>query len=139
MGGLGFGAAGTAGDPDERDYHYGLVPQGLVGLRLIFGDRALLETTGRGYLVAGTGEGGGVRTSDFGGEVIGRASLGVTVRLFGPHAIGLQLLVSSRDTHFPGGGLRRSQSIETITLAYTVLGPTRFGAVEWRSGESDLP
>jgi len=43
LGGLGLGAAGTVGDRAERDYHYGLAPMALLGLRLIFGDRAMLE------------------------------------------------------------------------------------------------
>jgi Domain of unknown function (DUF3943) len=135
LGGLGFGAAGTVGDRAERDYHYGLVPQALLGLRLILGDRAMLEATGRGYFVAGTGSGGGVSTSDFGGEIIARGSVGLTVRLFGPHAIGLQYLVSTRDTRLPGGP-DRHQSVETVTLSYNFLGHTRFGAVEWRPGET---
>lgn len=131
LGGLGFGAAGTVGDRAERDYHYGLVPQTLLGLRLIFGDRAMLEATGRQYYVAGTGSGGGVKTNQFGQEIILRANVGLTVRVYGPHAIGLQYLISSRNT----GSLDlrdRHQSVETVTLSYNFLGHDRFGAVEWR-------
>jgi hypothetical protein len=138
LGGLGFGAAGTVADQGERDYHYGLVPQALLGLRLILGDRAMVETNGRAYIVAGTGSAGGVNTTDFGAEIIARGSVGLTVRLFGPHAIGLQFLVSKRDTRFPGGGAGsdRHQSVETVTLSYNFLGHTRFGAVEWRPSEA---
>ncbi len=42
------------GDRDERDYHYGVVPLTQLGLRLIFGERAMLEATARQYYVAGT-------------------------------------------------------------------------------------
>lgn len=131
MAGLGFGAAGTVDDRDERDYHYGLVPQTQLGLRLIWGDRAMLEATGRQYYVAGIGSGAGTRSERFGQEIIGRGSVGVTVRIWGPHALGLQYLVSRRETRAPD--LRdRHQSVETVSLTYTFLGRTRFGAVEWR-------
>lgn len=135
LGGLGFGAAGTVSDPAERDYHYGLVAQTLLALRLIFADRAMLEANGRAFLVAGTGSGGGVSTSNFGAEIITRANVGLTVRIYGPHALGLQYVVSGREARFPGGGLDRHQSVETVTLSYNFLGHTRFGAVEWRPSE----
>jgi hypothetical protein len=84
--------------------------------------------------VAGAGARGGVSTTDFGGETIARGNVGLTVRLFGRHALGLQFLVSSRDTHFPGGGPDRYQSVQTVSLSYNFLGHTRFGAVDWRPG-----
>ena len=45
MGGLGFGSAGTI-EPqgNEADFHYGATPQGLLALRLIFGQRAACGT-----------------------------------------------------------------------------------------------
>ena len=55
LGRLGFGAAGTVADRAERDYHYGLIPQALLGLRLIFGDRACSRRRGASTIVAGTG------------------------------------------------------------------------------------
>jgi hypothetical protein len=135
LGGLGFGAAGTVDDRAERDYHFGLIPQTLLGLRLIFGDRAMLEGTGRQYLVAGTGSGPGASTSDIGAEVIARGNVGFTVRLYGPHAIGIHYLVTSRTARVTD--LRdRHQSVETISLSYNFLGHTRFGAVEWRHGKT---
>ncbi len=110
----------------------GLIPQTLLGLRLILVDRAMLEATGRQYYVAGT-RWGGVSTDDFGGELITRSSVGFTVRVYGPHAIGVQFLRSTRDARFPG--LQdRHQSIETVSLSYNFLGHTSFGAVEWRPG-----
>jgi uncharacterized protein DUF3943 len=134
LGGVGFGAAGTVGDRDERDYHYGVIPQALVGLRLIVGDRVMLEATGREYYVAGVSSGVGGR-NDFGREIIARVNLGITVRIFGPHAVGLQYLVTSRDARvrdLPD----RLQSVETVSVSYNFLGHTRFGAVEWRPGEA---
>jgi hypothetical protein len=136
LGGLGFGAAGTVADKAERDYHYGLIPQGLLGLRLIFGDRVMLDATTRQYYVAGTGSGGGVSTNHFGQEIILRGSVGVTVRVYGPHALGLQYMMSSRDAHLAAGGGDRHQFVETVSLSYNFLGHTRFGAVEWRPGDA---
>ncbi len=135
LAGIGFGAAGTVADKAERDYHYGVIPQVLLGLRLIFGDRAMLEAAAREYFVAGAGAGGGVSASDFGAETIARGNVGFTVRLYGPHAIGLQYLVSIRDTRF-SSGRDRHQSVETVSLSYNFLGHTQFGAVEWRPAEA---
>jgi len=67
---VGFGAAGTVADQAESDYHYGVIPQTLLGLRLIFGERAMLEASGRQYYVIGTGSGPESSTSDFGAETI---------------------------------------------------------------------
>lgn len=134
LAGIGFGAAGTVGDKDERDYHYGAIPEGLVSLRLIAGDLAMLEASGRQYHVIGTGSKGGPAADSFGREVINRATVGLTVRLFGPHALGLHYVVSSRDAS-PASRPERHQSVQTVTLSYNFLGHSRFGAVEWRPEE----
>ena len=108
-----------------------MLPQALLGLRLIFGERMMLEAAGRGYYVAGVSSGGG-GSETFDREIITRGNAGITVRIFGPHAIGLQYIVSSRNARFPeleGGATR---PIETVSLSYNFLGHTRFGAVEWR-------
>lgn len=131
LGGLGFGAAGTVADKEERDYHYGLIPQVLIGMRLIVGERAMLEAGGRQYFVAGTGADHGISTGAFGRENISRANVGVTLRIHGPHAIGLQYVVSSRDARFPDR-TDRHQSVETVSVSYNFIGHTRFGATEWR-------
>jgi hypothetical protein len=133
--GLGFGAAGTVADKAERDYHYGVVPQALLGLRLIFGERAMIDVSGRQFHVIGTGAGGGGgganTTNKFGHEMINRGTVGLTVRVYGPHAFGFQYVVSSRDAAFAGRP-DRHQSIEAATISYNFIGHTRFGAVEWR-------
>jgi hypothetical protein len=133
LAGVGFGAAGTVGDRAERDYHYGVIPQTLLGLRLIVGELAMLEALGRQYLVIGEGRGTGSQ-DPFGPDFINRAVLGLTVRVFGPHALSLQYVVSSRDARFSGLP-DRDQSVQTISLAYNFLGHRRFGAVEWRPAE----
>ena len=132
--GVGFGAAGTAGDKDQRDYRYGVIPEPLLGVRLIISDLAMLEAQGRQYWVVGVGNGASPNAELFGHEVINRANVGVTVRVYGPHALNLNYVVSTRDARVTGLG-DRHQSVETLTLSYNFLGHTRFGAVEWRPAE----
>jgi Domain of unknown function (DUF3943) len=131
LGNVGFGAAGSVTDRAERDYHYGLTASVVIGLRLIFGERAMLEASGRQYYVGGSGSGADVSTDAFSGETIARGNVGITVRVYGPHAIGLHYLASNRDARFFGQRDRR-QSVETVSLSYNFLGHSRFGAVEWR-------
>ncbi|HBG05837.1 MAG: hypothetical protein A2075_03190 [Geobacteraceae bacterium GWC2_58_44] len=126
LGGVGFGAAGVTQASGERDYHYGTTPQGLLALRLLFGDRAMLEVAGRGYFVSGTGS-----DDARGSERIVRASSNLNVRVYGRHGIGLQYVKSIRDARY-GTAPNRHQSDGTASLVYTFLGDTHFGAVEWR-------
>src|SRR5438128_2084892 len=65
-----------------------------------------------------------------GHELINRANVGPTVRVWGPHALSIGYLISTRDARIPAGG-DRHQSVQTVTLPYDFLGHTRFGAVEW--------
>ena len=134
LGGAGFGAAGTVGDKEERDYRYGVVPEALLGLRLIVSDLAMLEAQGRQYWVVGVGAGASPGAERYGHEMINRATIGLTVRIHGPHALGIQYVVSTREARSPDGR-DRHQSVETVTLSYNFLGHTRFGAVEWRPSE----
>jgi hypothetical protein len=130
LGGIGYAAAGNIAQVGERDYHYGAAPQGLLALRLIFSDRAMLDLTGRAYYV--TGMGGG----DPGGrEAIDRLNMGVTVRIYGRHALGIQYTASSRDAQYADRA-DTHQTVGTVSLVYTFLGSTRFGAVEWRSADN---
>jgi uncharacterized protein DUF3943 len=135
LAGVGFGAAGTVGDKEERNYRYGVIPEGLLSLRLMAGELAMLEASGRQYHVIGNGSSGGPGVSTLGREVINRGSVGLTVRLFGPHALGLHYVVSSRNAN-PASRREQHQTVETVTLSYNFLGHTRFGAVEWRPGET---
>ena len=132
--GVGFGAAGTVGDSAERDYRYGVIPEPLLGLRLIISDIAMLEAQGRQYWVVGLGEGATRHAEAFGHEFINRATVGLTVRVYGPHALSLHYVVSTRDARIQHVG-DRHQSVETLTMSYNFLGHTRFGAVEWRPSE----
>jgi hypothetical protein len=135
LGGAGFGAAGTVGDEEERDYRYGVVPHAILGLRLIFTDLAMLEAQGRQYWVVGVGSGASPNAEQAGHAIINRANLALTVRVFGPHALSLSYLVSTRDARLTGRD--RHQAVETVTLSYNFLGQRKFGAVDWRPGEID--
>jgi hypothetical protein len=127
MAGAGFGAAGTIPRADgQRDYHYGLTPQGLLALRFIFGRRTMVDFTARDYYVSGTGS-----DDRTGSEQIFRGDVGLTFRLFKHQAVGLEYVESHRHGHY---GLLPdvNQSEGTFSLVYTFLGGSRFGAVEWR-------
>ncbi|MCX5827778.1 MAG: DUF3943 domain-containing protein [Deltaproteobacteria bacterium] len=125
LGGVGYGAAGTTTGVGERNYHYGVDPQGLLALRLVFGNRAMLDVTGRAYYIGGTG------STEPGTENIGRLNAGLTVRVYGRHALGIQYIASSRDAYYPNRA-DVHQTTGTVSLVYTLLGGTGFGAVEWR-------
>jgi hypothetical protein len=133
LSGVGFGPVGTVADREERDYHYGVMPQMLLGVRLIFGELAMLEAIGRNYVVVGVDSAG---REDIGLETVNRGTAALIVRLVGPHALGLRYVVSTRDARFAGLP-DRHQSVQTVTLSYNFLGQRRFGAVEWRPGEMD--
>ncbi|MBU4260985.1 MAG: DUF3943 domain-containing protein [Proteobacteria bacterium] len=129
LGGVGYAAAGNVTQIGERDYHYGVAPQGLLGLRLILGDRAMFDLTGRGYYLTGMGG------DDPGGrEDIERLDMGFTLRIYGRHAIGLKYITSDRDAQYPDRA-DSHQSIGTVSIVYTLLGKARFGAVEWRGAD----
>jgi hypothetical protein len=81
--------------------------------------------------VGGSGSGADVSTDAFSGETIARGNVSVMVRIYGPHALGLHYLASTRDARF-FGQRDRLQSVETVSLSYNLLGHSRFGAVEWR-------
>jgi hypothetical protein len=130
LGGIGYAATGNVNQEGERNYHYGVAPQGLLALRLIFGDRAMLDLTGRAYYLTGIGGG-----EPGGREAIGRLNMGFSVRIYGRHALGIEYTVSLRDARYPDRADRR-QAVGTVGLVYTVLGNTRFGAVEWRGADS---
>jgi hypothetical protein len=126
LGGIGYAAGGNVTPVGQRDYHYGVAPQGLLGLRLILGDRAMFDLTGRAYYVSGIGGG------DPGGtENIDRLNMGFTFRVYGRHGLGIQYIASIRNAQYPDRA-DSNQSTGTVSLVYTLLGGDGFGAVEWR-------
>ena len=127
LGGVGFGAAGkTPADINRRDYHYGVTPQMLLALRLVLGNQAALEWVTRGYYVSGTGS-----DNAEGSEQIIRMTAGFTVRVYRRHGVGLQFVESIRNAQY-GNHPGIHQSDGTVSLVYTFLGDSHFGAVEWR-------
>jgi TolB-like protein len=130
LGGVGFGAAGTIHGSGQRDYHYGLTPQGLLALRLILGDRVTLDVTGREFYVSGVGS-----TESRGSETIFRADASLTLRIYDRHAIALGYVTSSRNAHYPDLP-DTHQSVGTVGVYYTLLGDTKFGLRDWRSPDT---
>ena len=126
LAGVGYGAGGTIHGQGERDYHYGATPQALLALRLIFGERASLSVVGRDYYISQVAS-----TEDRGHENITRAEIALTTRVYRRHAITLRYIATHREAHYPDLG-KRHQSLGAVSLFYTLLGDTRFGAVDWR-------
>ena len=132
LGGVGYGAAGaTAGIPSTptseaiRDYHFGVTPQSLVALRLIAGDRAMLDLTTRGYYVSGLGS-----DDTHGSETIFRGNVGLSVRVVGGHTLSASFVESIRQAQYgKAADFRLSEG--TVTVAYSFLGAKHFSAVKW--------
>jgi hypothetical protein len=122
LGGFGYAAAGNVTQVGERDYHFGVAPQGLAALRCIMGNRAMVDLTGRRYYITGMGG------SDPGGrEAIDRLNVGITVRVYDRHALGFQYIASSRNAHYPDRPDSR-QTVGTFAVVYNLLGYAGFGA-----------
>ncbi len=126
LGGLGYAAVGTVGGKDERDYHYGVAPQGLLSLRLILGKQASIDLTGREYFVSDVGN-----ANRGGHDNIIRSDLGFTYRVTGKHAVSIKYQWNQRDAKYPDLG-DRTQTTGTLGIFYTYLGHDGFGAVDWR-------
>jgi hypothetical protein len=110
----------------QRDYHYGLAPESVVSARLIFGDRAALDATARGYYISRI-----AASESTGSETIDRFDVLLTVRVFDLHGLTLRYSESTRDgryVHLPDS----HQRVATLSVGYTLLGHERFGAVDWR-------
>ena len=125
-GGAGYAAVGTNRGPREGDYQYGVAPQALVALRVIAGDHAAFDLTGREYYVSDVGAAtAGARDN------IARADAALTLRLYRQNAIALKYVWSRRDARYPDLADRK-QVRGTLGIFYSFLGSDRFGATEWR-------
>jgi hypothetical protein len=98
----------------------------LLALRFIFGRRTMLDFTARDYYVSGTGS-----DDRTGSEQVFRGNVGLTYRVFKHQALGIEYVESHRHGHY-GTLPDRYQSEGTFSLVYTLLGSSRFGAVDWR-------
>jgi hypothetical protein len=125
LAGVGYAAVGTTHGSNEGDYHYGVTPQALLALRLIFGDTASLDLTAREYFV--TDAGGNIA----GHDNIVRTDAAFTWRIHRQHAVSFRYLWNRRDASYPVLG-DRTQSRATFGIYYALLGSEHFGAVDWR-------
>jgi hypothetical protein len=125
LAGVGYAAVGTTHGSNEGDYHYGVTPQALLALRLIYGDKASLDLTAREYFV--TDAGGNIA----GHDNIVRTDAAFTWRIHGQHAVSFRYLWNRRDASYPVLG-DRTQSRATFGIYYALLGSEHFGAVDWR-------
>ncbi len=124
--GAGYTAVGTTRSRSEVDYNYGLAPQSLVALRMIFGDRVSLDLTGREYFVSR------VAAADRRGhDNIVRVDAGITVRVHERHGVTIKYLGNRRDSTYSDIG-DLTQTRGTVGIFYTYLGQDGLGAVEWR-------
>ncbi len=128
-GGVIHGAGVTRPGPlgeGQRNYHYGIAPESVLALRLLFGDRAALDATGRAYYISRV-----AASESSGSETLERLDVAFTVRVFGLNGLTIRYSESVRDgryAHLPDS----HQSVRTLNIGYTLLGHTRFGAVDWR-------
>jgi hypothetical protein len=126
LGGVGWTAVGTLADASvDRDYAYGYSPEALVETRLLFGNVAMFEVSGRKYILDGKSS-----TNGSSQESIARGQVGVTVRIYGHHALAIQFVASSRDADLFDLS-NTLQSVGALSIYYTYLSSTKFGAVGW--------
>ncbi|MBA4388906.1 MAG: DUF3943 domain-containing protein [Verrucomicrobia bacterium] len=125
LGGVGYAAAGTIREDGDRDYRYGTAPQGLLAFRLIMAERVMMDMNGRVYYITDLHG-----SSPSGHELIERGNAGLSVRVYGQHAVGIQFTSTSRDGHVVGAADRR-QTEEVASVVYTLLGDDNFGSVKW--------
>ena len=124
--GGGYAAVGATRSTSDIDYTYGVAPQALVALRLIFGDRVSLDATGREYFVTRVAAG-----ARGGHDNIVRLDAGATFRIYKRHGITIKYLGNRRDSSHPGIG-DAVQARSTVGVFYTFLGHDGLGAVDWR-------
>ncbi len=126
LGGIGYAAVGTLNSNDDPDYRFGVVPQGLLALRLIMGNKASIDFTGREYFASDVGD-----SNQQGHDNILQSDLALTYRVQKRHAISLKYQWNQRDTSFRNLDDRKL-STGTIGIFYTFLGGDGFGATDWR-------
>jgi hypothetical protein len=119
--GIGYATVSTInGAVDEHANHYGVAPQALASLRVIFGERASLDLIAREYFVSKVSGG-----SRGGHDNVIRSEAAFTWRVHREHGIAVKYQLSRRDATFPDLG-DFVQTRGTIGLFYTYLGRDRF-------------
>ncbi len=119
--GVGYATVSTIhGVNDEHTNRYGVAPQALLALRLIFGDRASVDLTAREYFVSDV-SGKGARHDN-----VLRADASFTWRIHDRHAVSLRYQLSRRDFDFRDRA-SRTRDRATVGIFYTLLGRDGFG------------
>jgi hypothetical protein len=95
-------------------------------LRLIVGDRVSMDSTVQEYYISRFGA-----TESTGSEHIARGDASVTIRVYNLHGITLRYSESRRVGTYASLPTSR-QTVGTVSIGYTLLGQTRFGALDWR-------
>jgi len=96
IGAAGFGAAGADRvTTDARNYHFGMNTLILVDARLYAADRGLVSAAFRQYYIGGL-----VSNDSEGSEFISRLDVGTRLRVYGPHAVGLDVAAGFRFATF---------------------------------------
>jgi hypothetical protein len=126
LGGVGYAAVQTVNGANDRDYHYGIAPQTVETFRMVAKNRVSVDVSARQYFVTG------VAGFDTGGtDTVMRVEASVAVKVYRRNAFTVQYATTRRTAKFPGFG-PQEQSIGTVSLTYTVLGPQRLGAAKGR-------
>ena len=122
MAGIGYGAAGSVHITGDRDYHYGGTPQALLSLRFIFGDRVMIDLTGRDYYVTGV-----LSPEPHAWENIARGDMSLMLRIYGRHGVVLQYVVSigTPIIRSSKSGTRRSEPSASPTFSLDLRGLAR--------------
>jgi len=123
--GAGVASPGPLGE-GQRNYHYGVAPESVVSLRVIFSNRAALDATARGYYISRLGA-----TESTGSETIERLDVALTVRVYKLHGITVRYLVTNRDGRYSDEP-HSHQRVAIVNIGYTLIGEKDFGAVDWR-------
>jgi len=125
LGGVGYAAASsTLRDVDSSEYHYGSAPRAAATLRLVAGDRASLDVSGRILSL------GRIAQRASGRDTVSRVESAFTWRIAGKHAVGIQYEWSHRSATYDSG-VQRRQTLGQLGVFYTLLGEQGFGAVAW--------
>jgi hypothetical protein len=120
--GVGYAAVGTLHGTSDTDYSYGAAPQTLLALRLIVGEVASLDMTGKAFFVHDVAGGN---------DRIYRGDVSFTVPIYKQHSIAAKYLWNRRDATSSNLG-DRTQTRATFGVFYSYIGKERFGAVDWR-------
>jgi hypothetical protein len=123
--GYGYTSTGTIRPSSGQQYTYGVAPQAMLMLRLICGDKLVVDVASRGFF---DGRLARPETSRTDGVIRGDAS--VTYKVSGPHAVSLKYITSRRRFSFPGV-TQTQQRLDTVGLYYTYQLGRGSGVVKW--------